>query len=381
MTKSKDSYSVSDLVHFLSAYSLANPGSSKQDILLATVTHFDLEKHRKVYVSPNFAVRFSSAKGSSFSNTVLSLSALEAIDDRPFVVCIVRPTGVELLLANSTLLKKVSHTSQAFRSDNIRGSFLGHDILRSFGGVENAPANFQELFSYHQAFSWQENVERLAEATSRIVATGIRFSPTEAEIDNILASVDLAHRLSTYPEYLAVEDKLKQIVQKKSAEILGAAALDIDNINHRGNKIEQLMTETGNIHDLGDMSFSLEVGATVLVDVKTKMLTLASSPKGYNVEKLLRTLAAGSTVFSFFFIGIDLPAARTYGRLVSILDRTILAATKVQFHWAGRNSRGVTQLAGDLSMIFSPKFSEDIDTGSAKEFLKMLIDLKVVDSR
>jgi len=381
MTKSKDPYSVSDLVDFLIEYSLANPGSTKQEILLATVTRFDLEKHRKVYVSPNFAVRFSSAQGSSFSNTVLSLSALEAIDDRPFVVCIVRPTRVELLLANSTLLKKVSHSSQAFRADNIRGSFLGHDILRSFSGLENIPANFQELFSYHQAFSWQENVERLAEATSSIVATGIRFSPSEAEIDTIFSSVDLARRLSSYPEYLAIEDKLKQTVQEKSAEILSAAAVDIDNINHRGNKIEQLMTETGNIHGLGDMSFLLEVGATVLVDVKTKMITLASSPKGYNVEKLLRTLAAGRTVFSFFFIGIDLPARRTYGRLVSILDRTILAATKVQFHWAGRNSRGVTQLAGDLSMIFSPTFSEDIDTVSAKEFLKMLIDLKVVDSR
>lgn len=381
MTKSRDPYSVSDLVDFLNKYSLANPRSSKQEILSATVTHFELEKRRKVYVSPNFAVRFSSARGPSFSNTVLSLSALQAVDDRPFVVCIVRPVGVELLLANSTLLKKISHSSHEFRADNIRGSFLGHDILYSFGGLENTPGNFQELFSYHQAFSWQENVERLAEATSKIVATGIRFSPTEPEIDTIFSSADLAHRLSNHPEYLAVEDRLKQKVKKKSAEILSAAAVDIDNINHRGNKIEQLMTETGNIHGLGDMSYSLEVGATVLVDVKTKIISLGSSPKGYNIEKLLRTLAAGNTVFSFFFIGIDLAAEQTYGRLVSILDRAILAATKVQFHWAGRNSRGVTQLSGDISMIFSPKFSEDIDTIDAKRFLRMLIDLKDVDSK
>lgn len=380
MTKSKDLYSLSDLVDFLSEYSIAHQGSTKQEILLATVTHFELERHRKVYVGPNFAVRFSSAKGPSFSNTVLSLSALKAIDDRPFIVCIVRPTGLELLLANSTLLKKVSHTSQAFRADKIRGSFLGHDILRSFSGLENTPANFQELFSCHRAFSWQENVERLAEATSNIVATGTRFSPTEMEIENILSSVDLAHRLSAHPEYLAVEATLKQRAHKKSAEILRAAEVDIDNINHRGNKIEQLMTEAGNIHGLGDISFSLDVGVTVLVDVKTKIISLASSPKGYNVEKLLRTLAAGNTVFSFFFIGIDLPARRIHSRLVSFLDTTMLAATKIQFHWAGRNSRGVTQLAGDISVIFSPGFSEVIDTSRAKTFLEMLIDLKVIDS-
>lgn len=376
MTKSKDTYSISDLVDFLNEYSIANPGISKQNISLATASHFELEKNRKVYVGLNFAIRFSSAQGPSFSNTVLSLSALKEIDDIPFVVCIVRPTGLQLLLANTTFLKKVSHSSHALRVDNIRGSFLGHDIIRSYCDLENAPANFTALFSYHRDFTWQENLERLVQATNNIVATGVRFSPSEAEIENIYSSVDIAHNLSADTIYVEIERNLKQRVNEKSAEILEAAASDIDNINLRGNRIEQLVTETGNVHDLGDLRFTLDVRATVLVDVKTKMLTLASSPKGYNVEKLLKTLAMGRTVFSFFFIGIDLSAGRIDCRLVSFLDKTILDATRIQFHWAGRNSRGVTQLTGDISSIFRPGFSENIDVTAAKSFLKGLIDLK-----
>lgn len=79
---------------------------------------------------------------------------------------------------------------------------------------------------------------------------------------------------------------------------------------------------------------------------------------------------------SFFFVGIDIEAGNIKTCLVSIFDRTILKATRVQFHWAGRNSRGVTQLTGDFVSIFNPDFSEDIDVSLVKDFLMKLIDLK-----
>src|ERR1700737_1738658 len=42
-----------------------------------------------------------------------------------FIGVVLRPTGLELLLSNSTFLTKISHSSQQLRTDNIRGSFLG----------------------------------------------------------------------------------------------------------------------------------------------------------------------------------------------------------------------------------------------------------------
>ncbi|HKO45001.1 MAG TPA: hypothetical protein VJU84_17120 [Pyrinomonadaceae bacterium] len=376
MTKSKDTYSVSDLVDYLHQYSTANPGISKQEITSATVKRFQLTKRRKVYVGPNFAIRFSSARSESFSNTVLSLSALQPLDETPFLVCIVRPAGVQILLANSTFLKKVSHSSQKLRADRIRGSFLGHDILRSFADLENTPANFEELFSYHREFTWEENLQRLVEATGNIVPTGARFAPSNDEVKNIVSVAEIASALSSHPQYLEVERNLNGKVAKNRREILRASEVDIDNINYRGNRIEQLITEAGNVHGLGDLTFSLEIGTTLVVDVKTKIINLSSSPKGYNIEKLLKTLANGNTTFSFFFIGVDMAGREVHSRLVSFLDQKILDATKIQFHWAGRNSRGVTQLAGDLSTVFSSKFSENVEVPQAKAFLKQLIDLE-----
>jgi len=40
-------------------------------------------------------------------------------------------------MANTTFLKKISHSSHQLRVDNVRGSFLGHDIMREYEGIEN----------------------------------------------------------------------------------------------------------------------------------------------------------------------------------------------------------------------------------------------------
>ena len=110
---------------------------------LARLVHttFGLIKDRSVYYCADFAIRFSSSATRSFGNTVLSLSNLRKYDDRPFIVCLVTPAKNFCLLANSTFLKKISHSSQDLRVDNIRGSFNGSDIVRSFEGIENTAGN------------------------------------------------------------------------------------------------------------------------------------------------------------------------------------------------------------------------------------------------
>jgi hypothetical protein len=86
-------------------------------------------------------------------------------------------------------------------------------------------------------------------------------------------------------------------------------------------------------------------------------------------------LADGQTAISYFFVGIDVKREAVRTILVSTLDSSILRATHVQFHWAGRNSRGATQLTGDASGLFSREFKEVIDVERARVFLQELIDL------
>lgn len=365
---------LNELTSFVYSYSAQHPGCSKSEIAEATASRFKLKRARSVFFRPEFSIRFSTAKGTSFSNVVLSLSALRNYDQAPFIVCVVRREDVQLLLANTTFLNKISHSSHQLQIDNIRGSFLGNNIVRVYDGIENSPENFDILFDIHCQFTWEENLVRLVERTNAIVPTGIRFNPSEQEEQKILDAPEIAKMLTNHQEYLQLYDRLNELVQNNKDAILKAAK--IDNVNLRGNEIEQIITRAGNFHSLEDLSWTLDIGPEVKIDIKTKILTLASCPKGYNIEKVLKQLSVGNTVISFFFIGIHIEAGYILTCLISIFDQTILNLTRIQFHWAGRNSRGVTQLTRDLKPIFNPNFSENIDIAQAKQFLKNLINIK-----
>jgi hypothetical protein len=162
----------------------------------------------------------------SFSNTVLGLSTLKEYDGKPFVVCVVRPNGLEFLLANSTLLKKISHSSHQLRVDNIRGSFLGHDIYREYQNILNEPANFEKLFALHQAFGWAKNVKRLVNATDAIAPTGNKLIFTSSAQRRILAAPQVAASLSGKGNYREVESELAALIKPNRAAILKAAEVD-----------------------------------------------------------------------------------------------------------------------------------------------------------
>jgi hypothetical protein len=369
--------SVNDLTSFLLKHTNMHPGCSKDELARVTEAKFNLSKARSVYYGPYFAIRFSSIRGKSFSNVVLSLSALKIYDSKPFVVCVVSPKGIKLLLANTTFLKKISHSSQKLSIDNIRGSFLGHDIMQNYENLENKPENFEILFDIHCQFTWQQNIERLVEKTNAIFPTGTRFKPSLEQLQNIMKSPETANRLSQHSDYILLGEELSQIVQSNTEAILRAG--EIDNINQRGNAIEQIITSSGNLHGIEDftktLQLEMETEINVKIDVKTKNLALNSNPKGYNIDKILELLSVRNTVFCFFFLGVDLKSQNIVTRLVSMFDYTILNSTHTQPHWAGRNSRGATQLSGDLSSLFSPDFRESINVNEARDFLQKLIDM------
>lgn len=380
---------VDRLISYISRYD----GIGDKQKLSTLVKHeFQLTQDRKVLYSSNFAIRFSKSKHKRMSNTVLSLSALQKYDDLPFIVCVVTPKINYMMLANSTFLKKISHSSQKLRVDNIRGSFNGTDIIIDFDSMENEPRNFQTLFAYHSGLSFQDNLERLVENTNDIVGRNRKFVVSPSDEQTILSSVGRAEIFLNSPEYEDLNIDLANRVARVRGEI--AIAAFIPNGNIRGRVIEYLITDDGStlkdkiidaLHSdsplpafktadkLGDYSKSYSSYITE-TDIKTKILFLDGNPKAYNIDKLLEFLSRKKAVYMIYLLGID-ENANIVARLVSVFDDRLIDASVVQPHWAGRNSRGVTQFNGKalVSILEQDKRSQ-INHSGAEKFLQKLID-------
>ncbi|MEO6389352.1 MAG: hypothetical protein ABIT16_02470 [Croceibacterium sp.] len=361
-----------DAISYISQMKVDAQDIDKAGLQGAFIERFRPTQKRSVFIGNGYAFRFCEAQAGGFSNTVLSLSALSNHDAQPLVLVINRPQSVSFMLANATFLKKISHSSHQLRTDNIKGSFNGSDVLSSFEGIENTPGHFDDLFAHHQAFTWQENVERLVEQTNGIVARDGLFRPTKEQLSTLLDAGERAAAALDDPAFQAVEAELQSILSERSADLLDAAMHD--NVNLRGNAIEQIITGGKNAHGLGDIERTLD--GPLIIDVKTKLLDRASAPKAYNIDNALDFLATPGSVFAFFLVTIDTKRRILEGRLLPILETSIIAATRVQFHWAGRLSRGVTQLTGNLGALSNPQFEAAVDPDQARTFLQTLLDVK-----
>ncbi|MBX3011738.1 MAG: hypothetical protein KF832_09520 [Caldilineaceae bacterium] len=354
---------------------------------------FGLTKDRSVYYCSDYAIRFSSSATRAFGNTVLSLSNLQKYDDRPFIVCLITPTKNYCLIANTTFLKKISHSSQELRVNNIRGSFNGSDIMRDFEGIKNSAENIRRLFDIHVGVGFEENLPRLVEATNNITPSGAKFVANEIEIANILKSPNRATRFVSSQDAMILKEELDQKVTEYRNEILLAAL--IENVNVRGRVIEYLIAgddetlrqrlikalksgENGlpafrTNNTLGDYQRQFDDFDTE-TDVKTKIIILNSNPKAYNLDKILEFLASARSVFMFYFIGVD-PGRIINTVLVSMFQKDLLAATILLKYWAGRNSRGVSQFEGRTINRLIDQPNIEIDESKARNYLEHIIAL------
>lgn len=379
---------LADLIKFISD----NDGINNKRALLELVKdRFDLTQDRSVFYNGNFAIRFSYSNSNCFSNTVISLSNLQKFDDKLFIVCLVTPQENILFLANTTFISKVSHSSQELRVDNIRGSINGSDIVKEFEGIKNIPTNFERLFNIHSAIDFNENLIRLVDSTNNIVPSGNKFTVTESKEVAILEAPARAIEFVSSKEYLVLKNELDSRVKHYYNEILIASF--IENVKLRGMLIEYLIVgEDDNLRDelltalrnksnsipqlqskntLGDFN-KIFANYNTATDVKTKILVLSSNPKAYNIDKLLEFLAEDKSVFMFYFIGIE-PNKIVNSVLISMFQTNLLNGTVVLKHWAGRNSRGVTQFEGHIidELIRQPNNSISIE--DSKAFLQKLI--------
>ncbi|MCJ7649828.1 MAG: hypothetical protein MUP85_14540, partial [Candidatus Lokiarchaeota archaeon] len=331
------------------------------------------------------------SSSTSFSNTVLSLSKLLKFDNIPFLICLVTQQENKIFLANTTFLSKISHSSQELRSDNIRGSFNGSDIMKNFNDIENNRENIERLYAIHSEIGFDGNLIRLVEATNNISPSGSKFYLGDKEKQNVLNSVERAIAFNESKYIFELKKDLDERVNRFRNEIIIAS--HIENVNIRGRLIEflisgdddelkqKLIEEVVNEYSklpqfqtentLGDYQKVFENHLTE-TDVKTKIMMLNSNPKAYNIDKFLEFLSKDNSVFLFYFIGIDVnKIVNTV--LVSVFQRDLLNSTITLRHWAGRNSRGVTQFIGATihELIINP--DSIIDRELASNFLTDLI--------
>lgn len=361
-----------DLLSYLHTQKLTDTELDKRELQKLARDYAGLEKKRSLFFpdDQSFALRFSKANKTSFPGTVLALSKIEKYDNIPIVVCAVRPDDISAYLINSTFVIKVSHSSHALTVDNVRGSINGSDILTDFDGLANEPENFKKLFAKHQSVGWESNLERIVTNTTAIEGTGVCFNPTEVKRKKILAAPRLATSVISTDEYVAVEDELRRRLAEKEKSILKVA--ESENVNLRGNRIEKVITGDKSSQDLGDLVREV-AGVDLHIDIKTKLAGRSSNPKAYNLDKMLELLSNGD-LLGFFFVRIDRASGHISSKLLTIFDERILGATRIQHHWAGRNSRGVAQLSGDFATLIDESYQEHIDVGEATDFLSRLLD-------
>ena len=379
-----------DLVQFIREHDKINDKSALAKLVADT---FSLIKDGKVFYCAHFAIRFSAASTGSFPNTVLSLSNLRKVDDRPFVACLVTPECNYCVLANTTFLKKISHSSQALRENNIKGSFNGSDIVRAFEGIPNRPDNFERLFAIHESIGFDGNLARLVETTNNITPSGKKFEVNPIAEATILAAPGRAISFLQSEEVRILKAELDEKVGQYQNEILLASL--IENVNVRGRVIEYLIAgkddqlrgelvkalqmREGGIppfktdNSLGDHQRIFDSYHTE-TDVKTKIMILNSNPKAYNIDKILDFLSHGKSVFMFYFVGVD-DTRIVKTALVSMFESELLKCTILLRHWAGRNSRGVTQFEGKTINSLIVSSDHDLDETAAVGFLKQLIVL------
>ena len=211
------------------------------------------------------------------------------------------------------------------------------------------------------------------------------FVPTELQVECIRESVDRAISFLNSAEYGVLNDDLNDRVRAVESEI--AIAAFIDNVNLRGRIIEYLITAEDDLKatlmnclhtrqplpeiftadELGDYEREFEHYLTE-TDIKTKVLFLSSNPKGYNIDKLLSFLSEEKSVYLVFVVAID--EDRTIQtRLCSMFNRQLLSGTRIIKHWAGRNSRGVTQYEGRVLEAIVEDFDSGIDYDASQDMI------------
>ena len=193
------------------------------------------------------------------------------------------------------------------------------------------------------------------------------LSPRGNEVSNMMK------RFVRYEEaahYFGIDETLIVAYAKAAGAVYQLSLKDqiIDSLQNK-KPLPEFKTED----KLGDYSKSYPDFDTE-TDIKTKVLFLDGNPKAYNIDKLLEFLATKKSVYMIYLLGVD-DKGNIVARLCSAFDHRLIDGTNVQHHWAGRNTRGVTQFVGNaLKEILADNSGTIIDNKKAEAFIEELIN-------
>lgn len=217
--------------------------------------------------------------------------------------------------------------------------------------------------------------------------------PTIEQRDTILDAPRRAYEFMNSDAYLDLKADLDNRAASVKEELQVIDEKYPSNVNIRGRLIEyfiasnddkqkdKLMKKISNnelIDDLltgdglGDYS-TKNRNYIIETDIKSKDMKYNSAPKGYNVDKLLSFLSKPESIYLLYIVIMNGKNSLKTD-LVSIFQKQILDKTRIQHHWAGRNSRGVAQFDGQALEYFLKDDKIKIEIEKAKRYLIDLLD-------
>ena len=383
---------------FLDFAKTLTPPSSKDDLKSIIVNQFNLTKtDTSLYCCDDFTVRFCEQKTKGdMTGAVVGLRKIIKHDTRPFLVCLLNSyeKKIQIYLANTSFINKISHSSQevtldwANNSDKIRGTVTGSNIIKSSCGLDNNIDNIIELYNLHLKNTLKDNLKRIVDLTCSIIARKEKFIVTNKK--SILNSVADTINFLKSNNFRILKEELDNKVSSVSKEI--TMAFKISNPKTRGDYIEFLITSNNNSkkdeviknlksgktqeldmkNDLGD--FCKFFGETKIeIDIKTKRLARISTPKLFDIDKMLSFLEEPNSVFLFYFIGINKQEI-VYTSLTSCFQKTLMSSYRKTKKWAGRKRRGHVQCDGGVIKELTHSQDNEIDVEKSEEEIERLIN-------
>ncbi|MBK9273030.1 MAG: hypothetical protein IPM49_00630 [Flavobacteriales bacterium] len=301
----------------------------------------------------------------STSNTITSLKNILKHDELPFVAVFLDKSAVRFKLANSSLIKKASHSSQGITLERIKGSINGGDILNTLGDVLNEHAHLAELFAQHKDEDHAEHRERIVEATQAIKGRAPATPPDwDAVEENLRDGSGLLDK--------AILEEIRRTLFDRVASMRQAILACASHTSPKafGDCVERMILSTDPAHALGDILFA---NGRVAVDIKGRKAGVPSSPKAFNVQKLVDHLSKGPGAALFFTVTVDVQAGTVACTLIHMLHPELMKHYWHDVRWSGRGSLGTLSLKGDLSAVLNTTERLDLDAPAAITRLRELL--------
>ena len=106
------------------------------------------------------------------------------------------------------------------------------------------------------------------------------------------------------------------------------------------------------------------------------MVDLNSNPKLFNVDKFLECMSNNKSVFMIYFILIDKNSGTVKTALCPIYHNKIIETLRIQHHWAGRSTRGVSQIDGHIIVdLTESSANKKLISDNSMEFINNILNI------